>query len=149
MYHSPGVSLVSNRLMSSKPISCFLIYCEEKRDSLKRPDRSNSEVTSILGAQWRALDTKTKDTYRAEAHRRKKEYKKKHPFPEKRKPKLQDRYISTFKINKNTETEVPFSFPRSTLHSHNLPPYDCLAFVDNHFYVFLENWFGVALNKDQ
>jgi len=72
MYHSPGVSLVSNRLMSSKPISCFLIYCEEKRDSLKRPDRSNSEVTSILGAQWRALDTKTKDTYRAEAHRRKK-----------------------------------------------------------------------------
>ena len=58
-------------LMSSKPVCSFLIFCEERRHLHKSPYRSNSEVTSILGAEWRSLDQETKDKYSKQAILRK------------------------------------------------------------------------------
>ena len=53
----------------TKPVNCFLLYCEDYRTliSITHPYLSNSEVTSILGKNWRNLDTKKKLEYKQRA----------------------------------------------------------------------------------
>mmetsp|Transcript_3602 Transcript_3602/g.4463 ORF Transcript_3602/g.4463 Transcript_3602/m.4463 type:complete len:127 (-) Transcript_3602:51-431(-) len=120
--------------MSSKPICSFLIFCEENRPLHKRPDRGNSEVTSILGAEWRSLDQETKDQYIKKAVLRKQLYNKTHPYPQTREVRPEDKYKMSFKITKNTSTPVTKPRKRQQQVSNHL------SFVDNSFYVYLESW---------
>ena len=49
--------------------SGYILYCQEERANIKEknPDLSPSEITSALGAQWKALDTNEKAEYNAKA----------------------------------------------------------------------------------
>ena len=141
--------------MGEKPLSCFFLFCRDHRNSLKSPGRSNSDVTSILGYKWRTLDKKTKNFYRLKAKQMrrvsitvscflsilntKQEYRKHHPFPEKRKPKAEDKFITCFKISKPTISElIVFPF-------HPVPiAASYPEFVNEEFYVYLDNWFREA-----
>ena len=44
----------------------FVLFCKDYRKSLlsHNPDKSNSEITSILGYMWRNLDFETKQKYK-------------------------------------------------------------------------------------
>ena len=49
--------------------SGYILYCQEERNNIKEknPDLSPSEITSALGAQWKALDANEKAEYNAKA----------------------------------------------------------------------------------
>ena len=51
----------------TRPVNCFILFCKanRKRTQLEYPDLSNSEISSILGAQWREMDESQKVSYKA------------------------------------------------------------------------------------
>lgn len=55
--------------MTSKPVNCFLLYCQDYRAKIAsfNPTFSNSEVTSQLGKNWRNMDPKMKQFYISKA----------------------------------------------------------------------------------
>ena len=50
----------------AKPINSFLVFCSANRNKVKDeyPNRSNAEISSILGEKWRNLTAKEKKTYK-------------------------------------------------------------------------------------
>jgi len=50
----------------AKPINSFLVFCSSNRNKVKDeyPNRSNAEISSILGEKWRNLSTKEKKSYK-------------------------------------------------------------------------------------
>lgn len=52
-----------------KPINCFLLFCKENRESLRRrhPSLNNSDITSKLGEEWRSMSSINKDEYKRKA----------------------------------------------------------------------------------
>ena len=72
--NTKGKLSVSSYCNMSRPMNCFILYCKEnrKRIQLQHPDLSNSVITSILGAQWRAMDESQKYSYKklATEHRK-------------------------------------------------------------------------------
>ena len=48
-----------------KPMNSFLLYCKINRDKVKEayPDRPNSEISAILGEQWRNMTQAQKQKY--------------------------------------------------------------------------------------
>ena len=51
--------------MTTKPLNCFLLYCQDYRSKIAslNPSFSNSDVTSQLGKNWRDMDPETKQFY--------------------------------------------------------------------------------------
>ena len=51
--------------MSSAPMNCFLLYCQDYRAllTISNPGLSNAEITSMLGEKWRNLDPSIKKHY--------------------------------------------------------------------------------------
>ena len=48
-----------------KPMNSFLLYCKMNRNKVKEahPDRPNSEISAILGEQWRTISQAEKKKY--------------------------------------------------------------------------------------
>ena len=50
----------------SPPLNSFLLYCKDHRDIVKEanPGKHNSEISSILGKQWRGMSLDEKKKYK-------------------------------------------------------------------------------------
>ena len=57
-----------------RPMNCFMLYCNanRKKTQLQYPDLSNSDISSILGAQWREMDDSQKMKFKALAEEKRK-----------------------------------------------------------------------------
>merc|ERR1712100_93423 len=69
-------------VVMSPPLNSFLLYCKDHRDIVKEanPGKHNSEISSILGKQWRGMSFDEKKKYKDLAKFRRKEYCKTNPF---------------------------------------------------------------------
>merc|ERR1711943_23619 len=92
----------------SPPLNSFLLYCKDHRDIVKEanPGKHNSEISSILGKQWRGMSLDEKKKYKDLAKFRRKEYCKTNPFRMLKTPKKSDEFVFSFKIPKKTSLQT-------------------------------------------
>jgi len=59
-----------------RPLSAYIIYCQEQRESLKKknPDMKATELTSQLGSMWRALSDDKKKQYLTKQEKERERY---------------------------------------------------------------------------
>ena len=52
-----------------RPLNCFMLYSFQERPKaqLMHPDKTHSEISKILGTQWKALSPEQQKPYREEA----------------------------------------------------------------------------------
>ncbi len=62
-----------------RPISCYIVFSNTRRKELKaeNPEMKNTELTSLLGAEWKELSEKKKLPFKKEAEKIKAAYEKK------------------------------------------------------------------------
>jgi hypothetical protein len=59
-----------------KPLSSYMIFCSEKREEAKKqnPDMKLTEISKVLGAEWKELSDKEKKVYQDKAEEAKSAY---------------------------------------------------------------------------
>ena len=59
-----------------RPLSAYIIYCQEQRESLKKknPDMKATELTSQLGSMWKALSDEKKKQYHTKHEKERERY---------------------------------------------------------------------------
>jgi hypothetical protein len=64
-----------------RPLNSFMLFSQEQRPSLKEqnPDMHHSDISRLIGQQWRNLTKAEKDVYIAQARRVKEEHKRANP----------------------------------------------------------------------
>lgn len=64
-----------------RPMNAFMVWSKEKRRTMsqKNPKMHNSEISKILGAQWKKMPDEEKAKYIEEAKRLQQEHSQKHP----------------------------------------------------------------------
>eukprot|EP00012_Vannella_robusta_P008664 CAMPEP_0206190804 /NCGR_PEP_ID=MMETSP0166-20121206/4961_1 /ASSEMBLY_ACC=CAM_ASM_000260 /TAXON_ID=95228 /ORGANISM="Vannella robusta, Strain DIVA3 518/3/11/1/6" /LENGTH=135 /DNA_ID=CAMNT_0053606939 /DNA_START=11 /DNA_END=415 /DNA_ORIENTATION=- len=96
------------------PKNCFLLFCEEERNNLVSllPNRSNSEITSILGYNWRHLPEEKKAKFQEKAQQELKKFKLANPTYKRKKHDFQ-KFTTTFKFKESPATTKPPDKPNT------------------------------------